>query len=132
MSRRGVHKQCEGCGSQRELTKHHVYPRYLRDIWEHQLKQVMAILCRDCHDVVHLRGGLRAARRCKSRVSYIRRFCDPKIQAVLGPYRQIIRALERESRALHVGEVFDEQRLVLDLRATGHSYGASTSQGLGG
>lgn len=99
-------KRCEACGTTRELTKHHVYPTYLREVWHRKVKQVMAQLCRTCHDVVHYRGGRRAARHM-GKHEYVRRFCDPSLQRVIGPYRKIIKELERESRALHIGELLD-------------------------
>lgn len=97
-------KRCEACGRTRELTKHHVYPRSLRDVWQGRVKQVMAFLCRTCHDVVHYRGGSRMARHMNKH-EYARLFCDPHVQRVIGPYRKIIRELERDSRALHIGEL---------------------------
>lgn len=94
-------KHCEACGSMLELTKHHVYPRALRDIWTHQVSQRFVVLCRICHDVVHLRGGLAAARKCKARQVYIQRFCDPNTRETIGYYRAVIRHLERLSREKH-------------------------------
>lgn len=101
-------KSCEACGATRELTKHHVYPRYLRDIWRPRVSQVIAILCRVCHDVVHYREGRYGARRMKKH-EYVRTFSNPVIQQVIGKYRKIIRKLEQASRALHVGISFDEE-----------------------
>jgi hypothetical protein len=99
-------KRCEACGETRGLTKHHVYPKSLSEVWGHKVKQVMALLCRTCHDVVHYRGGRRVA-RLQGKHEYVRRFCDPQMQAVIGSYRLIIRQLERESRALHIGELLN-------------------------
>lgn len=114
MSRPGPIKRCEACGETSELTKHHVYPKSLRDVWEPHVKQVMAMLCRTCHDVVHYREGRYGARRM-GKVDYYRRFSDPHLQAVIGPYRRVIKELERASRALHIGEVQHEASF-LDLR----------------
>lgn len=97
-------KRCEACGDTHDLTKHHVYPTYLREIWQRKVKQKMARLCRVCHNVVHYRGGRRAARHA-GHYEYVRRFCNPRLAKVIGAYRKIIKELERESRALHIGEL---------------------------
>jgi hypothetical protein len=102
-------RRCEACGSHDDLTKHHVYPKYLRDLWEPRVKQKMAILCRLCHDIVHMRGGLELirgmARQDPRWREYLIRVVDRNVQQVIGPYRRIIRELERESRVLHLGDV---------------------------
>lgn len=102
---------CEACGDYGKLTKHHIYPKSLKDVWKGQVKQEIAHLCRTCHDVVHLPGGLGyvrdRAREDDRWQAYKDRISDPSIQKILGPYRHIIRHLERHCRALHAGEVFD-------------------------
>lgn len=99
-------KRCAACRVTEGLTRHHVYPRYLREVWQRQVKQVMVVLCRTCHDVVHLRSSLRqirwATRENPACQPYKDRWTDPDIQEVLGPLRRVIRALERESRAIHL------------------------------
>jgi hypothetical protein len=101
-------KTCKACGSTGGLTKHHVYPRYLRDIWRDRVEQAIALLCRTCHDVVHYREGRYGARRAK-KYEYVRLFSDVNAQKVLGKYRKIIRTLERASKALHVTGNVDEE-----------------------
>jgi hypothetical protein len=102
-------RRCEACGSQDDLTKHHVYPKYLRDLWEPRVKQHIAILCRLCHDIVHMRGGLQLVRGMARQDArwheYLVRIVNVQIQQVIGPYRRIIRELERESRVVHLGDV---------------------------
>lgn len=96
-------RRCEACGTRNELTKHHVYPKSLRDAWRRRVTQRLVPLCRLCHDVVHLPGGLafvrHEARRDPRWQAYKDRITDPTIQQVLGPYRRIIRELERDYRA---------------------------------
>jgi hypothetical protein len=100
-------KRCEACGRTRDLTDHHVYPKHLREVWKGRVKQIMAILCRTCHDVVHWRGGLLEARSAQ-RFDYVAILCNPKLQEVIGEYRRIIKVLERQSRRLHSGLTLDE------------------------
>lgn len=95
-------KQCAACKSKKDLTKHHMYPRYLRDIWRGRFEQVILILCHTCHAAVHYRGGRKVARLTKQH-DFVRRFCDPALQLVIGHCRRIIRELERDSKALHTG-----------------------------
>lgn len=97
-------KRCAACGSAKDLTKHHVYPRYLRDLWRDKLQQIILILCHTCHAVVHYPGGCSLARAMKQH-EFVQRFCDPQLQKVIGPCRKIIRDLERDSRTLHLGEL---------------------------
>lgn len=94
-------KTCEACGTIKHLTKHHVYPRALREVWRGTITQRIVLLCRLCHDVVHLRGGRTAARQCLNREQYIRRLCDPRTRETIGYYRAVIRQLERKSREKH-------------------------------
>lgn len=95
-------KTCKACGSKKELTKHHVYPRYLREIWRPYVDQAVVLLCRVCHDVVHYREGRYGARRSK-KYEYVKTFSNVQAQKIIGKYRKIIKKLERVSKALHVG-----------------------------
>lgn len=101
-------RPCEACGATR-TTRHHVYPRSFREIWRGQVKQKIAYLCRLCHDVVHLPWRTREVVKLiglepenSQWPEYHWRFRDPEVQAILGPYRRIIKLLSRESRALHI------------------------------
>lgn len=99
-------KRCEACGRTRDLTDHHVYPKHLREVWKGRTKQVMAILCRTCHDVVHWRGGLREAKYA-GKWEYVAIFANPTLQERIGEYRRIIKHLEHLSRLLHAGVELD-------------------------
>ncbi len=103
------HKRCEACGSTEVVTRHHVYPTSLREIWRGKVKQKMAPLCRLCHDVVHtphrlrdLRWLVRRERSNSLWPEYLWRFSNREVQRVLGPYRRIIKVLLTESRVLHL------------------------------
>lgn len=99
-------RRCAACGAMGNLTKHHVYPKSLHDVWRYKVKQVILPLCRLCHDVVHLKTRLSAirwaAKQDPANREYLWRWASPEIQQTLGPLRRIIRELERESRAIHL------------------------------
>ena len=104
MSRR---RPCAACGES-ETTKHHVYPKSLREVWFGRVAQKIIFLCRVCHDVVHTPYRLRDVRWLQRQQpanphwpEYLQRFSDPEVQGVIGPYRRIIKALTRKSKAIH-------------------------------
>lgn len=103
-------RPCEACGDPK-TTRHHVYPRYLREFWRHKVKQKIAFLCRLCHDVVHTPYTTRDLVLLLKQdpgntkwFEYHRRFRSPQIQTCLGAYRRIIRVLLRDGVALHLEE----------------------------
>jgi hypothetical protein len=103
-------RPCEACGDPK-TTRHHVYPRYLRDIWRPKVRQKIAFLCRLCHDVVHTPYTTRDIIRQLKRdplnqrwAEYHWRFRSIEVQACLSVYRRILRALIRDGIVLRVEE----------------------------
>lgn len=96
-------KACAVCAADNiRLTKHHVYPLSLAEVWRGSEEQRFLFVCRPCHDAIHYRGGSRKARQ-RGHLDVFARLRHPEYATVFSEMRGIIRNLSRRSRALHRG-----------------------------